>query len=123
MAARRAIPPPRSQGALRRRRPTVSCALGCRGSLVMAVTCDRKSGGSVWESNPPPTCLEPDAGFEVRGVHRRRKRFRSAHCAPDPQKECTIGGPNRAECPIKLEKCHHPHGTSIDPLHVSDLNR
>src|ERR687891_1984906 len=40
-------------------------------------------GGSVWESNPPPTCLEPDTGFEVREAHRVPRRFRrsSTHLA------------------------------------------
>src|SRR5262250_2536339 len=33
-------------------------------------------GGSVWESNPPPACLEPDTGFEVREAHRVPRRFR-----------------------------------------------
>jgi helix-turn-helix protein len=51
----------------------------------------------VWESNPPPTCLEPDAGFEVRGVHRRRKRFRGANPAPDQQEECTTAGAQSAK--------------------------
>lgn len=46
----------------------------------------------MWESNPPPACLEPDTGFEVRGVHRRRKRFREANYLSDQQKECTTGG-------------------------------
>src|SRR4026207_484255 len=36
----------------------------------------RDGGGSVWESNPPPTCLEPDAGFEVREAHRDPIRLR-----------------------------------------------
>src|SRR6185503_20389332 len=35
-----------------------------------------RDGGSVWESNPPPTCLEPDTGFEVREAHRVPRRFR-----------------------------------------------
>src|SRR5206468_2364064 len=46
------------------------------------------AGGSVWESNPPPACLEPDTGFEVREAHRVPRRFRSLP-------ECTI----LARCP------------------------
>src|SRR5215470_20318893 len=56
-----------------------------------------RAGGSVWESNPPPTCLEPDTGFEVRGVHRRRKRLREANYLSDRRKECTIP-PDRPRC-------------------------
>jgi hypothetical protein len=33
----------------------------------------------VWESNPPPTCLEPDAGFEVREAHRDPRRLRAGN--------------------------------------------
>jgi len=29
-----------------------------------------KTGGSVWESNPPKTLLMPPDGFEVREAHR-----------------------------------------------------
>src|SRR5215831_7097860 len=46
-------------------------------------------GGSVWESNPPPTCLEPDAGFEVREAHRDPIRLRAANYSSDQRKECT----------------------------------
>src|SRR5262249_28495743 len=38
---------------------------------------------------PPPTCLEPDTGFEVRGVHRRRKRLHQGYSASDQRWECT----------------------------------
>jgi hypothetical protein len=30
----------------------------------------QKTGGSVWESNPPKTLLMPPNGFEVREAHR-----------------------------------------------------
>src|SRR5215831_1064371 len=50
-----------------------------------------RTGGSVWESNPPPTCLEPDTGFEVRGVHRRRKRLHRWNYLSDQQTECSTG--------------------------------
>jgi hypothetical protein len=33
---------------------------------------DRKSGGSVWESNPPPKLLAPVTGFEVQAAHQHR---------------------------------------------------
>src|SRR5712692_5580028 len=45
-------------------------------------------GGSVWESNPPPACLEPDTGFEVREAHRVPRRFRSFNRPPAQPLEC-----------------------------------
>ena len=36
----------------------------------------------MWESNPPPACLEPDTGFEVREAHRVPRRFRSPPSVP-----------------------------------------
>ena len=43
----------------------------------------------MWESNPPPTCLEPDAGFEVREAHRDPIRLRVPNYPSDQRKECT----------------------------------
>src|SRR5262245_48703719 len=67
--------PGRSPGVLR---PLASPALAS--VRRVSIVCSRvgRHGGSVWESNPPPTCLEPDAGFEVREAHRDPRRFRAA---------------------------------------------
>src|SRR5438128_3054675 len=54
----------------------------CRDSFIVVV------GGSVWESNPPPACLEPDTGFEVREAHRVPRRFRSFNRPPAQPLEC-----------------------------------
>src|SRR3990172_3831346 len=71
----------RPPGPRRRPRPTRSGAEPCAGlpacqadSLSPCLS-PGLSGGSVWESNPPPACLEPDAGFEVREAHRDPRRF------------------------------------------------
>ena len=37
------------------------------------------------------------AAFEVRGVHRRRKRFRDSNCVRNQREECTIAGQGSAE--------------------------
>src|SRR5215472_7167126 len=57
--------------------------------LCVAISAPRPGGGSVWESNPPPTCLEPDTGFEVREAHRDPIRLREANYPSDQQKEST----------------------------------
>src|SRR4026208_2371866 len=73
-------PPPPS---LPTRRPAARLvALFPPSLLPLAIRLDppnapvRDGGGSVWESNPPPTCLEPDAGFEVREAHPDPIRLR-----------------------------------------------
>src|SRR5499433_239342 len=75
-AAAIATPPIPNQSA-RVPRPLASPALAS--VLRVSIVCSRVGthGGSVWESNPPPTCLEPDAGFEVREAHRDPRRFRA----------------------------------------------
>jgi hypothetical protein len=60
----------------------------------------------VWESNPPPTCLEPDTGFEVRGVHRRRKRLHRGNLASNQRCECTTKAERARYCHLTRQKCH-----------------
>ena len=96
-----AEPRPRRRPAARPRRLSASSSL-C--SVRHTRRPSRPGGGSVWESNPPPTCLEPDAGFEVREAHRDPKRLRGANYPSDQRKECTTEdatsapvSPSRAE--------------------------
>src|SRR2546425_60579 len=58
-------------------------------------------GGSVWESNPPPACLEPDTGFEVREAHRVPRRFRTCNYAREKRSECTI--PPAVSAPVAVQ--------------------
>src|SRR5438046_8462409 len=77
------------------RRPPPRCAMPALVSVSRMPMIEYRSagcGGSVWESNPPPTCLEPDAGFEVREAHRDPRRFREAKYLSDQRKECTTAG-------------------------------
>ena len=46
----------------------------------------------MWESNPPPACLEPDTGFEVREARRVPRRFRVCKCALVQPDQSTTGG-------------------------------
>lgn len=41
------------------------------GSVLQNVNRYADAGGSVWESNPPRTCLGPAIGFEVREAHQQ----------------------------------------------------
>ena len=40
-----------------------------RNAIILS-SVKQKTGGSVWESNPPKTLLMPPNGFEVREAHR-----------------------------------------------------
>src|SRR5262249_28049330 len=63
--------------------------------------------------NPPPTCLEPDAGFEVREAHRDPIRLRAANYLPDRQKECTTKTPERLRCHHYGLECNHSREAPI----------
>src|SRR5215470_20333131 len=104
-AAATATPPIPNQSA-REPRPLASPALAS--VLPVSIVCSRVGthGGSVWESNPPPTCLEPDAGFEVREAHRDPIRLRAAKYPSDQRKECTIGGLAARYCHLTRPNCH-----------------
>src|SRR4051812_31085504 len=67
--------------------PLCCCDLVCGFAMLL----DPVIGGSVWESNPPPTCLEPDTGFEVREAHRVPRRFRCSSTRPFQPKDYTTG--------------------------------
>src|SRR6267142_4738139 len=79
------------------RRPPPRCAVPALVSVsrIPMIQCRSAGcGGSVWESNPPPTCLEPDAGFEVREAHRDPRRFRASDYPRLKGSECItrLGG-------------------------------
>src|SRR5215471_3592542 len=104
-AAVTATPPIPSQSP-RLPRPLASPALAS--VLRVSIVCSGVGthGGSVWESNPPPTCLEPDAGFEVREAHRDPIRLRDAKCLSTQRPECTTSVPSARSCGLTRPNRH-----------------